>query len=268
MFGAAEPRAPRTPLPAPTGRIQLEAVSSGPPGAQVITLSNISFSTGPGEIIGIVGPSGAGKTTLARILANAATPRSGAIRVDGARYLDWEPKALARHIGYLPQRVDLFDGTVAENISCFAREEGQSIEECGPKVVEAAQLAGAHELILGLPNGYEAALGHGGAGISPGQAQRIALARALYNSPKIIVLDEPNAHLDSDGEAALVVALQKCRERGAVCFVIAHRTGVLGIVDKVLVLNKGQLLEYGPRDNVLAALSQRTRATKPEGANQ
>ena len=265
MFKSAEERAERTPLPAPTGRVQLEGVTAGPPGVQTITLSNISFAATAGEIVGVVGPSGAGKTTLARVLANAASPRGGAIRVDGARYVDWDARQLARHIGYLPQRVDLFDGTVADNISCFARETGQSVDEFGPKIVEAAQLAGAHELILGLPNGYETPLGHGGAGISPGQAQRIALARALYGSPKIIVLDEPNAHLDSDGEAALVVALQACRERGAVCFVIAHRTGVLSIVDKVLVLNKGQLVEFGPRDNVLASLQQRNRPTKPEG---
>ncbi|GAM98291.1 type I secretion system ATPase [alpha proteobacterium U9-1i] len=272
MFEGAEPRQPRTPLPAPAGRIQLEAVSAGPPGAQLITLSNVSFSAQPGEIIGIVGPSGAGKTTLARVLANAATPRSGAVRIDGARFVDWDSKALSRYIGYLPQRVDLFDGTVAENIACFAREEGQSMEDVGAKVVEAAQLAGAHDLILALPNGYETMLGQNGSGISPGQAQRIALARALYNSPTLIVLDEPNAHLDSDGEAALLVALQSSRARGAVCFVIAHRAGVLGIVDKVMVLNKGMVVEYGPRDNVLAALQQRNNATKqpakPEGAHQ
>ncbi|MGE0741145.1 MAG: type I secretion system permease/ATPase [Hyphomonadaceae bacterium] len=268
MFAQAAPRPQRTPLPDPKGAVKVEAINAGPQGAPTLTLYGVSFAAGPGEIIGIIGPSGAGKTTLARVLANASPPRAGAIRIDGARYADWEPQELAKHIGYLPQRVDLFDGTVADNISCFAREQGQTMEEVGPKVVAAAQQAGAHELILALPNGYETQLGPNGAGISPGQAQRIALARSLYGAPVVIVLDEPNAHLDSDGEAALVTALQTARARGATCFVVAHRAGVLGIVDKILVLNKGQLSEYGPRDQVLAALRAQQQPQPQPGQPQ
>jgi ATP-binding cassette subfamily C protein len=257
MFAAVGPTTVRTPLPVPVGRVQLDGVSSAPAGATALTIRNISFTAEPGEIIGIVGPSGAGKTTLARILANAVEPRAGAIRIDGARYVDWDAAELSKHIGYLPQRVDLFDGTVSENISCFALDAGENMEDLGPKIVEAAKLAGAHDLILGLPNGYETRLGHGGSGISPGQAQRIALARALFGEPVVVVLDEPNAHLDADGEGALIAALQACRARGALCFVIAHRVGVLSIVDKIMVLNNGQVADFGPRSKALAAVPAR-----------
>jgi len=257
MFVNAEAQIERTPMPIPKGRIQVENVSGAPPGATALSVANVSFAVNPGELIGIVGPSGAGKTTLARLLANATPPKLGAVRIDGARYADWDPSALARHIGYLPQRVDLTDGTVAENISRFARERGEQADEIGPKVVAAAQLAGAHEMILALPQAYETKLASGGSGISPGQAQRVALARALYDNPKIMVLDEPNAHLDSDGEVALIRALQDCKARGVSCFIVAHRAGVLGIVDKVLVLNRGQLVEFGPRENVMASITAR-----------
>ena len=259
LLKAAPNRAERTPLPAPSGKIRLDGVVAMPPGSNTPAITNISFMAAPGEIIAIIGPSGAGKSALARVLANAAQPRAGTIRIDGARYVDWEPSALAAHIGYMPQRVDLFDGTVAENISRFARYEGFTMDEVGPRVVEAATLAGAHELILSLPNGYESMLGYGGAGLSPGQTQRIALARALYGSPRVVVLDEPNAHLDSDGEDALVKMLQHCKSNGVTSFIVAHRSGVLGVVDKLLVLTSGQIVAFGPKDEVLAQLSGRGR---------
>jgi ATP-binding cassette subfamily C protein len=239
----------RTPLPEPQGRIQIEAVSALAPDGRTVALHSVSANVAPGEIIGIVGPSGAGKTTLARVLANAVPVRGGAIRLDGARYADWDDAALARHIGYLPQRIDLFDGTIAENIAMF--EDGDS----GTRVVDAAMKAGAHDMILRLPRGYETELGQGGAGISPGQAQRVALARAFYGDPKVIVLDEPNSHLDQEGETALVTALEGVRERGGVVFVVAHRAGVLAIVDKIMVLKDGRLLEFGPRAQVIAKLA-------------
>lgn len=256
---SSEKRREHTPLPAPTGKIQLEMVAATPPQSNTPTLMGVSFTVNPGETVGVIGPSGAGKTTLARVLANAAPIKSGVIRIDGARYSDWDHKALSRHIGYMPQRIDLFDGTVADNISCFARSLGQTMEDVGPQVVEASMAAGAHELILALPQGYETVLGPNGAGISPGQAQRIALARALYGWPKLIVLDEPNSHLDNDGEVALVQAIEKCKAKGSTCFIIAHRAGVISVVDKLMVLNRGQLAEFGPRDEVVAKLSGRTQ---------
>jgi ATP-binding cassette subfamily C protein len=265
LFESANADAERTPLPAPKGNINVQQISASPPGAQALALMGVSFQAAPGEIIGIIGPSGAGKSTLARVLANAAVPSAGAIRIEGARYSDWDQVALARHIGYMPQRIDLFDGTVADNISCFARSLGASMDEVGPRVVRAAQLAGAHELILGLPQGYETQLGFGGAGVSPGQAQRIALTRAFYDDPCVVVLDEPNSHLDSEGEAALVKALEAVKARGAVCFVVAHRAGVISIVDKILVLQEGRLTEFGPRDAVLAKMAGRAPQPQPPG---
>ncbi len=254
-FAAPIAQEERTPLPAPRGRVDAEYLSAAAPGAKVLALHGVSFAAGPSEVVGIIGPSGSGKTTLARLLANAAPPQTGAVRLDAARYADWDQSALTRHIGYLPQRVDLFDGTISENISCFARAGGATADEVGANVVEAAQLAGAHELILNLPSGYETRLGLGGAGLSPGQAQRIALARALYGMPKVLVLDEPNSHLDSDGEAALLQALSAMRARGSVAFVVAHRAGVLAIADKILLLNAGRLVDFGSRNDVLARLN-------------
>ena len=257
------PEMQRTPLPAPVGRISVEQVAATVPGGRTLALQGVSFSAGPGEIIGIIGPSGAGKTSIARILANAAPPHAGVIRVDGARYGDWDQRALSAHIGYLPQRIDLFDGTITENISCFAGAMGASHDDVGRNAVEAAQLAGAHELVLALPQGYETPLGLGGAGLSPGQAQRIALARALYNTPRILVLDEPNSHLDSDGENALAAALVHMRAKGSVCFVVAHRAGVISTADKILVLKDGRVVDYGPRLDVLSKLASPPQQLRP-----
>jgi PrtD family type I secretion system ABC transporter len=254
-FAKAAQQMERTPLPAPQGRVGVEYASAAAPGSRTLALHGVSFTSGPAEIVGIIGPSGAGKTTLARLLANAAPPQNGAVRIDSARYADWDQRALARHIGYLPQRIDLLDGTIAENISRFARMEGEAPDVVGAKVVEAAQMAGAHELILNLPDGYETRLGFSGAGVSPGQAQRIALARAMYGTPRVLVLDEPNSHLDSEGDSALIQALVELRARGSVIFVVAHRAGVLAIADKIAVLSAGRLVDYGPRAEVVAKLT-------------
>ncbi len=263
LFANAKSAQQRTPLPAPVGRIQVEQVSAAAPDGRTISLQAVSFGVAPGEVIGIIGASGAGKTTLARVLANAAVPKAGAVRIDGARYADWDDEALAEHIGYLPQRIELFDGSVADNIASFGQTDASGAPS-GPKVVEAAIAAGAHELILRLPNGYETMLGVSGAGVSPGQAQRIALARAFFNKPSVVVLDEPNSHLDLEGETALLAAIESVRARKGVVFVVAHRAGVINIVDKILVLRDGRVLEFGPRAAVLAKMAALANGEAPQ----
>ena len=263
LFGGSPAEIDRTPLPAPVGKIDVEQVTATAPDGRTIALHGAWFQVSPGDVVGVIGPSGAGKTTLARVLANASVPRAGAVRLDGARYSDWDETALARHIGYLPQRIELFDGTVADNIASFMPRTEENGETIGQKVVAAAIQAGAHELILRLPHGYETELGPSGAGISPGQAQRIALARALFGDPCLVVLDEPNSHLDQEGEAALADAIQAVRARKGVAIVIAHRAGIMNIVDKLLVLRDGRVLEYGPRQAVLAKIQA---ATTPKPA--
>lgn len=263
LFAGVKQDDERTPLPAPSGKLDVEHVTATAPDGRTIALHGASFHVEPGEVIGVIGPSGAGKTTLARVLANAAVPRGGAVRLDGARYADWDEAALAEHIGYLPQRIELFDGTVADNVASFLPKVGEAGEAIGPKVVAAAMQAGAHEMILRLPRGYETELGPSGAGISPGQAQRIALARALFNDPCLVVLDEPNSHLDQEGEIALAAAIQAVRARKGVAVVIAHRAGIIGIVDKLMVLRDGRVIEYGPRQQVLAKIQASTPAPAP-----
>ncbi|UPT61163.1 MAG: type I secretion system permease/ATPase [Hyphomonadaceae bacterium JAD_PAG50586_4] len=252
----------RTPLPLPQGKLDVEQISATAPDGRTMAIQGVSFQVEPGDVVGVIGPSGAGKTALARVLANAATPRMGAVRLDGARYGDWEEEALASHIGYLPQRIELFDGTIADNIASFAPRTDENNEAIGKSVVAAAIQAGAHDLILRLPRGYETELGPSGSGISPGQAQRIALARALFNDPCLLVLDEPNSHLDQEGEAALAAAIQGVRARGGVVIVVAHRAGIISIVDKLLVMRDGRLVEYGPRQSVVAKIQAAT-APKP-----
>jgi len=255
LLDTAPSETARTTLPDPRGAIQLIGVAASPLGVQRPTIVNVTFAAAPGEIIGIVGPSGAGKSTLARVLANASAPLAGVIRIDGASYADWSPQALARHIGYLPQSVDLFAGSIAENISGFALDNGADSELTAQQVVEAAKAAGSHDMILSLPQGYDTVLGLGGRGLSLGQSQRVALARALFGKPVLLVFDEPNAHLDADGEAALVAALKAAKARGAVAFVVAHRAGIMSVADKLMVLRNGQLVEHGARDEVTAKLA-------------
>lgn len=243
---------PRTALPAPVGKLAVEQVSVRFPDTEAPQLRGVSLSLNPGQTLGIVGPSGSGKTTLARVIAGALTPTTGAIRIDGADYAARDSDDLARHIGYLPQNPSLFAGSIKDNISRFGSSVGVSPAEIDARAVAAAQAAGAHDMILRLPRAYDTVLGAFGAGVSAGQAQRIALARALYGEPALLVLDEPNSNLDSDGETALMNAILSAASRGAAVVIVAHRAGVLSRVDRLLMLRDGTVQQEGPREEVLA----------------
>lgn len=241
----------RTSLPDPRGRLQVEGVSVKFPGTENPQLRGVSFALQPGQTLGIVGASGSGKTTLARVLAGALKPQVGSVRLDGADYDAREGDDLARWIGYLPQVPSLFAGSIKENISRFAAATGVDPETADRDAVKAAVAAGAHELILRLPHGYDTVLGPYGQGLSAGQAQRVALARALYGDPVLLVLDEPNSNLDQEGEAALMQAILGAAGRGAAVVIIAHRAGVLARVDRLLMMRDGVVQLEGPREEVL-----------------
>ena len=245
---------PRTALPAPAGKLKAEGITVKFPGGDQPQLRNVSVTLNAGQTLGIVGASGSGKTTLARVLAGAMKPTAGLVRLDGADYQLREGDDLAQHIGYLPQTPSLFAGTVKDNISRFAVAGGADRAEADRRAVAAAQSAGAHDMILKLPKGYDTELGPYGGGVSAGQAQRIALARALYGDPVLLVLDEPNSNLDQDGETALMSAILSAAARGAAVVIVAHRAGVLARVDNLLMLRDGAVHASGPRETVLEAL--------------
>ena len=236
-----------TALPRPAGRVEAEKVGYLPPGVREPVLRQVSLRLDPGETLGIVGPSGAGKTTLVRLLVGSLAPTAGHVRLDGADLTAWPDADRGRYVGYLPQTVELFAGTVRDNIARLGETEDEA-------VVAAAERAGAHEVILGLPGGYDTPIGEGGVPISGGQRQRIALARAVFGEPPLLVLDEPNAHLDAEGEQALVAAVVGMGEQGVTVVLIAQRPGVMAQVDKILVLQAGSVTAFGPREEVLAAL--------------
>lgn len=241
----------RMPLPKPEHSLAVSGLTVVAPGTQAAIVRDVSFNLKAGEGVGIIGPSGSGKSTLARALVGIWPPARGTIRLDGAEINQWDPEALGPSIGYLPQGVELFDGTIAENISRFdAPAEAELI-------IGAAKLAGAHELILSMPDGYDTRIGAGGAILSAGQRQRIGLARALYGNPFLIVLDEPNASLDAEGETALTNAIMGIRQGGSIVVVIAHRPNALAAVDHVLVLAQGTMVTFGPRDEVLRKTTMR-----------
>ena len=234
-------------LPAPIGVVSFENAIITPPTAKLPAIKGISFRAEAGDVIGVIGPSAAGKSTLARGLLGIWPTKSGKIRLDGADIFAWDREELGPHIGYLPQDIELFEGSISENIARFG--------EIDPiKVVEAAKISGVHELILALSDGYDTIIASQGSGLSGGQRQRIGLARALYGEPTLVVLDEPNSNLDEPGEKALMAAIQRLRERKATVFVITHRPSILGSVNKLMLLNEGQIKLYGPRDEVLATL--------------
>jgi len=258
LFAAnPEPETPRTQLPDPKGKLTLDKVVVRAPGTtDQLLIKGLGFSLEPGEVLGVVGPSGAGKTTLARLIAGATSPDMGVVRLDGASLSDWDSDRLGRHIGYLPQDSALIAGSIRDNISRFAVWRGEAGESVDAAVVAAATAAGVHELILKLPQGYDTVLAHGGRGLSAGQAQRVALARALYGDPALLVLDEPNSALDAEGENALGRAILAAKARGATVVIVAHRTGVLQAVDKLLIMRDGAIERIGPRNEVLAAMQQ------------
>lgn len=235
-------------LPAPKGQITFEQVSAGPPGQRAATLHMVNFNLGAGEVLGVLGASGSGKSTLARVLVGVWPTLGGTVRLDGADIHRWNRDQLGPYIGYLPQDIELFSGSIAENIARFSEADAQ-------KVVAAAQQAGVHEMILRLPQGYDTQLGEDGSGLSGGQKQRVALARAMYGTPSLVVLDEPNSNLDTVGEAALASAIAQLKAQGTTVVLVTHRSSVLAQADKLLVLNEGRLQAFGASQDVLKALS-------------
>ena len=245
---------PTMALPPPSKSLSVEALSVSPPGQQKMTVQDASFALQSGQGLGIIGPSASGKSSLARGIVGVWAPARGKIRLDGAALEQWSSQGLGPHIGYLPQDVELFDGTVAENIARFEPDPDSN------NIIAAARAAGVHDLILRLPDGYETRIGEGGAALSAGQRQRIALARALYGDPFLIVLDEPNSNLDAEGDEALTQAILGARERGAVVIVIAHRPSALLGVELILAIANGRVQAFGPKEEVLQKVLERSRS--------
>ncbi len=252
--------ADRMPLPRPSGLLEVENMFVQLPGAEKPVLQGLNFKVEPGRGLGVIGPTGAGKSTLARALVGTMPLVRGTIRLDGATPDQRPMDELGRLIGYLPQEVQIFNGTAAENISRFDENPDPK------KIVEAAQLANIHELIMRLPQGYDTPLGDNGSRLSAGQRQRLALARALYGEPVVLILDEPNSNLDAEGEAALVNAMKVMLQRGASAVVIAHRPSALAVIDDILVLTDGRQAAYGPRDEILRKVLARPAVQTASGA--
>lgn len=241
------------PLPAPQGALSVDALRVAAPGSQIAILHGIQFALSPGQVLAVIGPSAAGKSTLARTLVGLWPAASGAVRLDGSDVYAWNKQELGPHIGYLPQDNELFDGTLAENIARFGESDLD-------KVVAAASAVGLDEMVPTLPEGFDTPIQAGGSALSGGQRQRVALARALYGEPRFVVLDEPNASLDEAGDRALLQTLLRLKARGATVVIITQRTSVLPAVDQILVLREGKMQAFGPRDEVLAALAGKPRA--------
>jgi ATP-binding cassette subfamily C exporter for protease/lipase len=236
-------------LPTPQGLLSIEGVTAAPPGVRNPVVKGLTFSIQPGDVLGVIGPSGSGKSTLARLLVGVWPSMMGKVRLDGADIYTWNKAELGPHVGYLPQDIELFSGTVAENIARFGEIDSD-------KVVQAAKRAGVHDMILHLPDGYDSKLGDGGAGLSGGQKQRLGLARAMYGDPALIVLDEPNSNLDDVGEQALVSAMLDLRQRGKTIVLITHRPSAIGATTKLLVMRDGVGQMFGPTKDVLAAMNE------------
>jgi len=249
LLTANPPRITGMPLPKPKGQIALESVTAAPPGCPVPIIKNLNFTLVPGDVLGVIGPSGSGKSTLARLLVGVWPAAVGKVRLDGADIYQWNKNELGPSIGYLPQDIELFAGTVNENIGRFGEIDPE-------KVIQAATRAGVHEMILQFPQGYDTPLGDGGAGLSGGQKQRIGLARAMYGDPSLLVLDEPNSNLDETGEQALTAAIIDFRKRGKTVVLITHRSSAINVTSKLLLLRDGVAQMFGPTAQVLADLTK------------
>jgi len=254
MLLAQVPAKPEAmPLPAPKGVLTVEGLVAGAPGQQVPIVRGVQFALNPGEVLAVVGPSASGKTTLARLLVGLWPAMGGKVRLDGADIYSWDKTELGPYLGYLPQGVELLEGSLAENIARFGDVDMAQVEA-------AAKLVGVHELIVSLPEGYNSPVGRDGAMLSGGQRQRVGLARALYGKPVFVVLDEPNSSLDEAGDAALANAIAALKQLGTTFVVMTHRTSVLGVADKMLIMRDGAQQAFGPRDEVLAALQQKAKS--------
>lgn len=252
-IGSVSDAAQTMPLPKPTGRLVFDNVSAAPPETRKFTLKDVNFTLEPGTCLGITGPSAAGKSTLARVAVGVWRPLTGVVRLDGASVADWKREELGPYIGYLPQDIELFPGTVAENIARFGKIDAKL-------AVEAAQLAGAHQMILALPQGYDTPIGPAGENLSGGQRQRVGLARALYGNPSVVVLDEPTSNLDAEGETSVRQALETLRAQGCTVLVIAHRPALLGGTDQLMVVMNGAIASLGPTSDLMPQITRRVLA--------
>ena len=251
------PQADPMPLKPPTRSLVVQNAAVAPPGLQKVVCQDVNFTLAAGRALGVIGPTASGKSSLARMLVGVWRPVRGAVRLDGATLDQWSSEALGRHIGYVPQDVELFNGTVAQNIARFEDPPDPDA------IIAAAQAAGVHDLIINLPEGYETVVGDHGSALSAGQAQRIALARALYRDPFLIVLDEPNSNLDAEGDEALTRAILGLRARGAIAVVVAHRPSAIAGVDYILVMAKGRQQQFGPKEEVLSRVAQPATPPRP-----
>jgi PrtD family type I secretion system ABC transporter len=257
LLTANPPRDMKIELPRPAGRVSVEGLSYAPRGSSRPILRGIGFRIDRGEVLGIIGPSGAGKSTLARHIVGVVTPSAGVARLDDADVSIWPRSMVGKYIGYLPQDIELFADTVAANISRFQTGQDKAI-------IQAAQMAGVHEMILRLPNGYETQVGEGGAVLSGGYRQRIGLARAVFGSPSLVVLDEPSSNLDAEGDAALTECVVALKQRQVTVIIISHRPATIGVVDKLLLIREGAVEMFGSRAEILAKLTRPVPVAVPK----
>jgi len=259
LFAAVAEDPERVELPDPKGAVSVEQIVAVAPGTRETILRNVSFSVEPGEVLAVIGPSGSGKTTLVRHLVGASQPATGAVRLDGTEMGHWDPEQLGRHIGYLPQDVKLFRGTVGENVSRFQADAQDN------EVVAAAALSGAHEMVQKLAEGYNTDVGDGGNMLSGGQKQRIGLARAVFREPSLVVLDEPNSNLDNYGEQALTACIKTLKSRGKTVVLVTHKTSLLALSDKALMLVDGKVEKFGPTREIFKPKGQGEAAQEGSG---